>query len=109
MNSCPNCQQPVPIHATFCPNCGFVLTPPLAQELLLTNIRWLDIVLGAGLGLVSPFVMLIGFIAAIVFYFVLRKTYAAFAKGMLIGLIAITVLFLGGLALCIGLIASGPH
>ncbi|HLK60570.1 MAG TPA: zinc ribbon domain-containing protein [Chthonomonadaceae bacterium] len=108
MKPCPNCQQPVAWTATFCPNCGYVLMPA-PQERLLTSIPWVDVMLGILAALASPWFMGVGLIVAIVLYFVYRSTYTYFARGLLIGLIVLGVLILGGLALCIGIIATSAH
>ena len=110
MKPCPNCQVFVAGNAELCSNCGYSFASYM-QEKLLTGIAWLDIFLGVLAGLISPFVFLVGAIVALVLYFTLRRTYSAFARGLLIGLVIIGVVVLGGLALCIGIIAMStkPH
>ena len=104
MKPCPNCQQPVSLQAALCPNCGCILFPSV-QERLMTGIAWVDVFLGVLAGLASPFLALVGFVVAIVLYFVLRQTYTAFARGLLIGILIIAALGLGVLALCFGMVA----
>lgn len=141
MKTCPNCQQAVLPKARFCAHCGLHLdatpkVPPLEGRAF-TGMAWLDMLLGfllvpglpyltwqltRMLSLAYPlsgqiatysghFASVLYLIGVIIARASLKKSYPAFAQGLLIGLVALVVLIvvsiilvafivLGILALC---------
>jgi hypothetical protein len=61
-------------------------------------------VVGFLAGFFSPGVFVIGYFVAIAMYFVVRRDYPVFAKGMLVGILTFAAIVLGLLATCIVLI-----
>lgn len=122
--TCPNCHQSWPEGAAVCPNCGYVRPasaawppPPAGQAAvpqpppsrLVTKSAAGDILLGLGVSVLTLLVGL-GFVALPVLYFVLRRQYPNFARGLGYGWLVGTVLVLGALAVCVYAFAhSSPN
>jgi hypothetical protein len=71
---------------------------------LITNMIWLDIVLGTLAGLASMGLYGIGILIPLVLYFVLRDRYPSFARGLAIALFTGLALLLGAFLFCVGMI-----
>ncbi len=111
---CPNCNQPWPEGgAAVCPNCGYVrptawppppagqtTAPPPPVSKTVTKGAAGDILLGLGISALTLLVG-IGFVAVPVLYFVLRRQYPDFARGLGIAWLVGTVLVLGAVAACV--------
>jgi hypothetical protein len=112
LRRCPNCGQGVPEGVTLCPNCGAAVPPtptlrgaPPEPERLMTKHRWLDVTLGL-LTVVGAFMLFgVGVLVALLIYFVVKKSYPVYARGIGYGLAFIGILLFGALAWCVGCIA----
>ncbi len=110
---CPNCGQPIEPERRMCPHCGReqppmpVLTGEKPREQLLTRSAGLDVTLGVVTTVLSLLFAFVGVFAPLVLYFVLRGSYPAYARGLGYGLLVTLALFLGLLALCIGVVSLG--
>lgn len=122
---CPNCGQPWPPEVPVCPNCGYLrpagsswlptpggqpATRPRLPSKLVTGSATGDVLLGLGISALTFVSLGIGFLVIPILYFLMRRQYPVFARGLGFGWIAGTALLLGALAVCIGLLSqSGQH
>jgi len=115
MRKCPNCGTPAADGATLCAHCGAAV-PPLptvggpapAPGRLMTNVAWLDVVLGVLTTVAATMLFGIGILLAVVAYFTMRASYPSYARGLGIGLAVLGLAFLGLFGVCVyGLSSSG--
>ena len=123
MRPCPNCYVMTEDSNALCPNCGAELKP---RGPLLTHSVTLDLVLGIVTGLIFLFLLpgvtgrflfsransifpflllhLSTYVIPAILYFVLRKRYPSFMRGLGFVLLICLSLELGVLLLCVGMI-----
>jgi hypothetical protein len=119
-NTCPNCGESLDAEWRVCPHCGRGLTPDappppvLSGEAapgtsggrLLTSRAWFDVVLGLLIVAGSILLYGIGLLIPLVLYFVLKSTYPSLSRGLGYGLLGITVILLGLIAVCFASLAN---
>ena len=102
MIRCRQCDALMEDARPFCPECGHEQGPQRPPMSAAASI--FQVILGFLTGFCSPSVFGIGYFVAIAMYFVLRRDYPVFAKGMLVGILTFAAIILGLLATCVVLI-----
>jgi len=118
---CPNCEMPWPLGADVCPHCGYLRSsipawpppptslvplPALPGPKLVTGTAWGDLTLGIFISFASNLFYGVGLLLSPILYFVLRRSFPVFARGLGFGFLAGIALLLGALVWCFAALSN---